>query len=149
MITDYFVDDDDQSVVAKDMETLKDPYKSANHVVLNWRLLENDPNRGLKSESFAYNVYHRNKKNWVVDVNGKDYLKSIITKHSNNVMDKNILSGMPTIKGTRIPVSLIISCLNDDMSINDICEDYELTQSQVKASLTYVEDLLNNPFFEE
>ncbi|MFU7590102.1 DUF433 domain-containing protein [Priestia sp. RMT2NF4] len=148
MITDFCLDNK-SSVLKPEKKMIKVPSQSPEPIVFSLNSSWNDGNIGLRSNSFAYNVYHQTEKNWVVEVKGIDYLKSVIFKHPETVMDKEILSGMPTIKGTRIPVSLVISCLNDDMSIEEICEDYDLSEAQVKASLSYVEDLLNSPFFEE
>ena len=40
----------------------------------------------------------------------EDYLKRIALDFDSVQIDKEKLSGMPVIKGTRIPVSLIVAC---------------------------------------
>lgn len=57
---------------------------------------------------------------------------------------KEIMSGVPIIKNTRISVSLIIACLRDTMSIGEICQEYNLTFCQVTGALDYVIDILDN-----
>ena len=77
---------------------------------------------------------------------GKNYLDSITNKHNYIKMSERILDGMPSIKGSEIPVTLIITCLRDGMSIDEICEGYNLSEEIVIASIEYVIDVLNKPF---
>jgi len=59
------------------------------------------------------------------------YLKRI-------VVDPEIMTGKPVIKGTRIPVELIIKLMGEGMSNEDILEGYpSLTEEDIKASLLY------------
>jgi len=41
------------------------------------------------------------------------------------VIDKNIRHGKPVIRGTRVPVDLILGSMAGGMSYKEICEDYE------------------------
>mgnify|MGYP002423697205 CR=1 FL=1 len=54
------------------------------------------------------------------------------------------MSGVPIIKNTHIPVSLIIACLRDTMPIGEICQEYNLTFCQVAGALDYVIDISDN-----
>ena len=86
----------------------------------------------------------------MIDNKGNIYLNEIADQHNNDIwMDIERMSGMPCIYGTRIPVSLIISCLKDGLSIENIAEDYKLTKNQIIAALNYVEDILDRPYMEE
>ncbi len=61
----------------------------------------------------------------------KKFLKRI-------VVDPEIMVGKPVIKGTRIPVELIIKLFGEGMSNEDILEGYpSLTEEDIKASLFY------------
>jgi uncharacterized protein (DUF433 family) len=52
--------------------------------------------------------------------------------------DPDILHGKPCIKGTRIPVYLIVSLIAEEVSINEIIKDYPtLTSEDIKAALKY------------
>lgn len=54
----------------------------------------------------------------------------------------NILKGKPRIKGTRIPVSLILGYLAQGSSIEEILEEFpDLTREQILACLDYARDL--------
>ena len=63
-------------------------------------------------------------------------------------IDKKKLSGMPVIKDTRIPVSLVAACLKDEMTIQDICEEYRLTKQDVETAMEYVIEILDVPYQE-
>lgn len=108
-----------------------------------------EENLGLNSYAVAYTGYHPSYKSRVVNLNGKEYLKSVTSNHPLTEIDPKVLGGMPTVKGTRIPISLIISCLHDGMTKKEICEDYQLTEEEIDASISYVVDVLNTPFYEE
>jgi uncharacterized protein (DUF433 family) len=49
------------------------------------------------------------------------------------VQDPSINSGRPIIEGTRVFVDRIIGHLESDMSIEEICQEYDLTLGQVEA----------------
>jgi uncharacterized protein (DUF433 family) len=52
------------------------------------------------------------------------------------------LKGKPRIKGTRIPVSLILGYLAAGNSVEDITKEFpDLTKEQIAACLDYARDL--------
>lgn len=51
--------------------------------------------------------------------------------------DKEILGGEAVIKGTRIPVALILSHLAAGMSTDEIVYEYDLTIDDIRAALGY------------
>ena len=53
------------------------------------------------------------------------------------VSDKEILGGEAVIKGTRIPVALILSHLAAGMSSDEIVYEYDLTIDDIRAALGY------------
>jgi len=53
------------------------------------------------------------------------------------VSDSETLGGEAVIKGTRIPVSLILGHLASGMSIDEIVYEYDLTEMNVRAALGY------------
>ena len=59
------------------------------------------------------------------------------------VVDPNILAGKPVIKGTRIPVYLIIDLMATGVNTKDVLKEYpELKENDVKAALLYASRLL-------
>lgn len=63
-------------------------------------------------------------------------------------VDEKILNGMPVIKNTRIPVSLIVACLKDEMTFGEICEEYKLTREEIETAMEYVIEILDAPYQE-
>lgn len=57
------------------------------------------------------------------------------------VSDPKILGGKPVVKGTRIPVSLVLGKLAGGMSIDEVIYEYYLTIEGVRAALGYAEQL--------
>jgi len=60
------------------------------------------------------------------------------------VIDKNIRHGKPVIRGTRVPVDIILGALAGGMSYQEVCEDYEVTEEDIKATLEYATKLVAN-----
>ena len=59
------------------------------------------------------------------------------------IIDPNILAGKPVIKGTRIPVYLIIELIANGMTTKEILKEYpELKEEDIKAALLYASKLL-------
>jgi uncharacterized protein (DUF433 family) len=59
------------------------------------------------------------------------------------IIDPNILAGKPVIKGTRIPIYLIIELLANGVTPKQILKEYpELKQEDIKAALLYASKLL-------
>jgi uncharacterized protein (DUF433 family) len=71
------------------------------------------------------------------DAPGLDYREHID-------VDPAILVGRPVIKGTRVPVSLILNLLGHGASFADIVADYPiLTVDDIRASILYAEARLD------
>ncbi|HEX9862146.1 MAG TPA: DUF433 domain-containing protein [Candidatus Bathyarchaeia archaeon] len=59
------------------------------------------------------------------------------------IIDPDILVGKPVIKGTRIPVHLIIELLANGMTTKQILKEYpQLKEQDIKAALLYASKLL-------
>jgi uncharacterized protein (DUF433 family) len=53
-------------------------------------------------------------------------------------INPKIMVGKPVIKGTRIPVELILKMLSQDMSVKEILVEYpHLTKEDIQACLAY------------
>ena len=53
------------------------------------------------------------------------------------IADPRILGGKPVIKGTRVPVSLVLGKLAGGMSFDDVCHEYYLSEEGLRAALGY------------
>jgi len=61
------------------------------------------------------------------------------------VIDPEILSGKPIIKGTRIPVYLILELLGSGMTEKEVLDEYPtLKEEDIKAALLYASKCVEN-----
>lgn len=59
------------------------------------------------------------------------------------VIDPRILAGKPVIKGTRVPVELILKKLGQKIDLQEILRDFpRLTEEDIKAAILYAESLM-------
>ena len=59
------------------------------------------------------------------------------------VIDPKIMVGKPVVKGTRIPVEIVLERLAEDLDLTTLFEDYpRLTEEDVKACLAYAEAVI-------
>ena len=64
-------------------------------------------------------------------------------RHERVVVDPKIMTGKPTIKGTRVTVELILRKLGAGMSCEDIIEDHpHLTPKDIRAAQAFAADYL-------
>jgi uncharacterized protein (DUF433 family) len=57
------------------------------------------------------------------------------------VIDPNVMLGKPVIRGTRIPVELILRKLSEGASVEDLLDAYpSLTAEDVRAAIAYAAD---------
>ncbi len=57
-------------------------------------------------------------------------------------IDDKIRFGRPVIKGTRVPVDLVLGKLAGGMTYDDVIAEYDLTKEDILAALDYVSKLL-------
>jgi uncharacterized protein (DUF433 family) len=57
------------------------------------------------------------------------------------VIDPSICHGKPVIRGTRVPVSLVVGSVAGGMSFAEIEEEYELDGEDIRAALRYAGEL--------
>jgi len=79
----------------------------------------------------------------------RSYFKKLSTDFNHIDLNESIISGMPVIRNTRIPVSLIISCLKDNMTIDEITEDYNISNADIVEALEFTIELLKRPYMDE
>ena len=59
------------------------------------------------------------------------------------VIDAEIQHGKPVIRGTRVPVARIVGGLAGGMTEQEIMREYEVTQEDVRAALSYASGLID------
>ena len=60
------------------------------------------------------------------------------------IIDPEIRHGKPIIKGTRVPVEVILGSLAGGMEIREIIEDYEITKEDIQAAAEYAMKIVAN-----
>lgn len=64
-----------------------------------------------------------------------------INWHNYITIDKDIHHGEPCIKGTRVPVAIIVGSIADGMSMDDILKEYpQIKMESIQAALAYAAD---------
>ncbi len=62
------------------------------------------------------------------------------------VRNPKIMVGKPIIEGTRITVELILNLIGHGQTIAEVMEDYDLTEDQVKAAISYAKKSIERNF---
>lgn len=57
-------------------------------------------------------------------------------------IDEKIRFGKPVIRGTRVPVDLIIGKLGGGMTYEEVIAEYEITREDILAALSYAASIL-------
>jgi uncharacterized protein (DUF433 family) len=52
-------------------------------------------------------------------------------------VDKNVRFGRPVIKGTRVPIAVVLEELAAGMPVDEIVQEYSITREDVLAVLQY------------
>ena len=63
------------------------------------------------------------------------------------VIDPEIQHGKPVIRGTRVPVARIVGGLAGGMTTEEIIHEYEISEEDVRAALSYVTELVETEDF--
>ena len=58
------------------------------------------------------------------------------------VIDSEIRHGKPVIKGTRVPVDIILGSLAGGMTMEEVADEYGILKSDVSAAIDYVARLV-------
>jgi uncharacterized protein (DUF433 family) len=53
------------------------------------------------------------------------------------VVDEEVRFGKPVIKGTRVPVELVVGKLAGGMTFEEVMKEYDLTKRDILAALDY------------
>ena len=63
------------------------------------------------------------------------------------VLDPNICHGKPVIRGTRVPVTVVVGSLAGGMTFEEIQREYDLTLEDIRAALKFVGELAEQESF--
>lgn len=62
--------------------------------------------------------------------------------HERIVIDPEIQHGKPVIRGTRVPVARIVGGLAGGMTKEEVMREYEVTEEDISAALSYAAELI-------
>ncbi len=57
-------------------------------------------------------------------------------------VDPRVQGGKPVLKGTRMPVYIVVGAVASGMSTREICDEYYLTEEQVRSALRYAAETM-------
>lgn len=60
------------------------------------------------------------------------------------VIDPGIRRGKPVIAGTRIPPEIVVGQLAAGLSFQEVADEYDLTDEQIRAALLYAARVLES-----
>jgi len=63
-------------------------------------------------------------------------------------VDVNLRFGKPVIRGTRVPVALIVGQLAGGMTVEQVMDEYRLEKDDVLACLSYAATVLDDEEFQ-
>ena len=59
-------------------------------------------------------------------------------------IDPKVMGGKPVVQGTRVPVQTIIASLAGGDDIARVCDQFDVTEEDVRAALAYAADVLKD-----
>jgi len=62
-------------------------------------------------------------------------------------INSSVCHGKPVIRGTRVPVSIVVGSLAGGMSFEEVQREYDLTPADVRAALKFASDLVEQESF--
>lgn len=71
----------------------------------------------------------------------KGYHHTVMDIRGRVVIDPAVLHGKPVIRGTRVPVSIVVGSLAGGMTFEDVQREYDLTAEDIRAALKFAADL--------
>ena len=63
------------------------------------------------------------------------------------VIDPAVNHGKPVIRGTRVPVSIVVGSLAGGMTFEEIEREYDLTPADIRAALKFASELVEQESF--
>ena len=70
-----------------------------------------------------------------------------MTVPSRIVLDPAICHGKPIIRGTRLPVTVVVGSLAGGMTFEEVQREYDLTADDIRAALRFVGELAEQESF--
>ncbi len=62
-------------------------------------------------------------------------------------LDPAVAHGKPVIRGTRVPVTVVVGSLAGGMSFEEVQREYDVTAEDIRAALRFVADIASQESF--
>jgi uncharacterized protein (DUF433 family) len=72
---------------------------------------------------------------------------SLMTEHPRIVLDPAICHGKPVIRGSRVPVTLVVGSLAAGMTFEEVEHEYDLSADEIRAALKFVGEIAEQESF--
>jgi uncharacterized protein (DUF433 family) len=63
------------------------------------------------------------------------------------VLDPAVSHGKPVIRGTRVPVTVVVGSLAGGMTLEEVQREYDVTADDIRAALRFVGELAEQESF--
>jgi len=70
-----------------------------------------------------------------------------MTEHPRIVLDPVICHGKPAIRGSRVPVTLVVGSLAGGMTFEEVEREYDLSADDIRAALKFVGEIAEQESF--
>lgn len=70
-----------------------------------------------------------------------------VAKHERIQIDERVCHGKPVIRGTRVPVTVVVGSLAGGMSFDEVHREYDITAADIRAALRFVGELVEQESF--
>jgi uncharacterized protein (DUF433 family) len=68
-------------------------------------------------------------------------------EHPRIVLDPAICQGKPVIRGSRVPVTLVVGSLAGGMTFEEVEREYDLSADDIRAALKFVGEIAEQESF--
>jgi len=59
------------------------------------------------------------------------------------IIDKRIMHGKPVVKGTRVPVDIVVGSLAGSMTFEEVQDEYGIQLEDIRACLVYASQVVS------
>ena len=70
-----------------------------------------------------------------------------MTSQDRILIDPTVCHGKPVIRGTRVPVSIVVGSLAGGMGFDEVLREYDLTLDDIQAALAFANAMVNEVSF--
>jgi uncharacterized protein (DUF433 family) len=74
-------------------------------------------------------------------------MRSTMTPPDRIVLDPAICHGKPVVRGTRVPVAIVVGSLAGGMTFDEIQREYDLSAEDIRAALKFAGELVEQESF--